>query len=149
MTMKTTVIGTYEDFATASRVAAELMMTGFAQAEISVVGREEVDDGARFAFAGALAQELSGAHDSNFQHRLATGLARLCVPPRAAARHAASLARTGGLVAINSDSERARRGETVMACHGHAESYVVGAHSPGRNGCTQAGITRPVPALAT
>jgi hypothetical protein len=148
MTMKTTVIGTYEDFGAASRVAAELMVAGFAQAEISVVGREEVEGGARFAFAGALAQELSGARDSNFEHRLLTGLARLCVPPPAAARHAASLARQGGLVAIHTECGRARRGATVMAQHGHAESYVAGVPSLGRNGGAN-GMTRPVPALAT
>ena len=64
--MRTTIVGNYEDFAAASRVAAQLMIAGFAQAEISVVGREQVSDGARFAFAGALAQDLSGARDEDF-----------------------------------------------------------------------------------
>ena len=146
--MKTTIIGNYEDFAAASRVAAQLMIAGFAQAEISVVGREQVADGARFAFAGALAQDLSGARDDDFEQRLVAGLARLCVPPRAAARHAATLAQQGGLVAIHAEYERARRAESVMGREGAAESYVAGAPSLGRNGTAHGTMSRPAVALS-
>jgi hypothetical protein len=146
--MKTTVIGNYDDFAAASRVAAELMVAGVAQAEISVVGREEVSEGARFAFAGALAQDLSGARDEDFEQRLVAGLARLCVPPRAAARHASTLAKRGGLVAIHADCERARKAHAVMAREGTAERYVGGAPSLGRNGAQHAVTVRPAAALS-
>jgi hypothetical protein len=130
--MNTTIVGHYEDFATASRVAGELMIAGIAQAEISVVGREEIDDGARFAFAGALAASLSGALESDFERRLVAGLAALCVPPRGAARHAAALAHGGGLVAIHADPERARRAESVMQHHGATERYAAGTVPLGR-----------------
>ena len=146
--MKTTIVGNYEDFAAASRVAAQLMIAGFAQAEISVVGREQVSDGARFAFAGALAQDLSGARDEDFERRLVSGLARLCVPPRAAARHAAIVGQQGGLVAIHAECARARRAESVMAREGAAESYVAGAPSLGRNGGARAAIPRSAVALS-
>ena len=147
--MRITIVGDYQDFAIASRVAAELMVAGFAQAEISVVGRDEVDDGSRFAFAGALAASLSGARESDFARRLVTGLASLCVPPRAAERHAAALAHGGGLVAIHGDAERARRAESVMQRHGLTERYLAGAITQGR--CAghdlQAGL-RGTPQLA-
>src|SRR5690242_7444800 len=124
--MKTTVVGEFTDFALASRVAAELMITGFAQAEISIVGRHAAGDEGRFAFAGALARDLSGAREDDFAPRLTAGLAHLCVPPRAAARHAQALAEDGGLVAIHSDHERAQRALAVMRRHGVAESYAAG-----------------------
>src|SRR5918993_3161645 len=83
--MRTTVIGLYDDFAAASRASAALMKAGFAQAEISIVGHEAVDDGSRFAYAGALAPALSGAREHDFANRLVEALARLGVPPRQAA----------------------------------------------------------------
>lgn len=138
--MKTTIVGDYEDFATASRVAAELMVAGFAQAEISIVGRDEVGvpslpaAASRFAFAGALAQDLAGARESDFEPRLVAALARLCVPPRAAAKHAAAMLHGGGLVAIHAESERARRAECVMRRHGIAESYAAGTLPMARTG---------------
>ena len=95
--MKTTVVGDYQDFAAASRVAAELMLAGFAQAEISIVGRDAARDEARFAYAGALAQG-------------------------------------GGLVAIQSDDERAKRALGVMRRHGPAESYSAGVVPMTRGG---------------
>jgi hypothetical protein len=125
--MKTTVVGDYDDFASASRVAAELMMAGFVQSQISIVGRDTARDGARFAFAGALARDLAGAHERDFAQRLVSALARLCVPPHAATRHAESLAGGGGLVAIQSDHERARRAAAVMRRHGVAECYAAGS----------------------
>jgi len=132
--MKTTVVGDYQDFAAASRVAAELMLAGFAQAEISIVGRDAARDEARFAYAGALAQGLSGAHERDFESRLVAGLAHLCVPPRAAVRHAGALAQGGGLVAIQSDDERAKRALGVMRRHGPAESYSAGVVPMTRGG---------------
>jgi hypothetical protein len=132
--MKTTVVGDYKDFAAASRVAAELMVSGFAQAEISIVGRDSAHDEARFAYAGALAQGLCGAHESDFEPRLVSGLAHLCVPPRAAARHAGALAQGGGLVAIQSDHERAKRALGVMQRHGPVESYHAGVLPMARAG---------------
>jgi len=125
--MKTTVVGDYEDFAQASRVAAELMIAGFAQAEISIVGRDTMHDEARFAFAGELARDLSGAHEHDFTSRLVAGLAHLCVPPHDAALHAEAITDGGGLVAIQSDHERALRALAIMRRHGMAESYAVGA----------------------
>ena len=125
--MKTTVIGEYPDFAHASRVAAELMIAGFAQAEISIVGREAKDDEARFAFAGELARDLSGAHERDFTSRLVAGLAHLCVPPHDASLLAEALADGGGLVAIQSDHERALRALAIMRRHGVAQSYAAGA----------------------
>ena len=132
--MKTTVVGDYKDFAAASRVAAELMLSGFAQAEISIVGRDTAHDEARFAFAGALAQGLCGAHERDFEPRLVAGLAHLCVPPRDAARHAGALTNGGGLVAMQSDHERAKRALGVMRRHGPAESYSAGAVPMARAG---------------
>ncbi len=120
--MKTTVVGDFRDFAVASKVAAELMVSGLAQAEIGIVGR----DPSRFAFAGALARDLAGARDDDLETRLVDALARLCVPPRAAARHAQSLGEEGGLVAIHVDHERARRAEALMRRHGVVESYAAG-----------------------
>jgi hypothetical protein len=130
--MKTTLVGDYPDFAMASRVAAELLIAGCAKAEVSVVGREEIEDGARFAFAGALAMCMSGASERDFEARLVAGLASLCVPPRAAERHAASMAHGGGLVAVHADSERAQRAEAVMHRYGPTERYVVGTVPLGR-----------------
>jgi hypothetical protein len=129
--MKTTVVGDFEDFATASRVAAELMVAGFAQSEISIVGRDELAHAkpagaSRFAFAGALAQDLAGAREGDFRERLVAGLARLCVPPRAAMRHAQTMLHGGGLVAIHTDVERARRAANVMRRFGTTEGYAAG-----------------------
>lgn len=125
--MKTTVVGDHEDFATASRAAAELMIVGFTQAQISIVGRELGDDDtARFAFAGAVAHTLAGAGDHDFGDRLVAALSHLCVPPRAAARHADNLARSGGLVVVQADVERARHAEQIMRRHGVATSYAAG-----------------------
>ena len=128
--MKTTVVGEHEDFAAASRAAAELMIAGFTQAQISIVGRDLVaaqDGASRFAFAGAVAQSLAGANEDDFQDRLIAALAHLCVPPRSAARHAEKLARSGGLVVVQADVERARQAETVMRRHGVATSYAAGS----------------------
>jgi len=127
--VKTTVIGEYNDFAVASRVAAELMVAGFAQAEISIVGRAEEakQRASRFVFAGALARDLAGARENDFKTRLVTGLARLCVPPREATRQAEGMIHGGGLVAIQAEPERARRAESVMRRQGRAESYAAGA----------------------
>lgn len=138
--MKTTIVGDYGDFATASRVAAELMVAGFAQGAISIVGRDELirpslpGSASRFAFAGSLAGDLTGAREDDFEPRLVAALARLCVPPRAAARHAAAMLRGGGLVAIQTDSERARRGESVMGRHGSTHSYAAGTLPMARAG---------------
>ena len=83
--MRTTVIGLYDDFAAASRASAALMKAGFAQAEISIVGHEAVDDGSRFAFAGALAPALVGR-----------SRARLRQPPGRGAGPARRAAAPGG-----------------------------------------------------
>jgi hypothetical protein len=135
--MKNTVVGEHEDFAAASRAAAELMIAGFTQAQISIVGRDVAatgDDASRFAFAGAVAQSLAGASEADFRDRLVAALAHLCVPPRAAARHADLLSRSGGLVVVQADVERAKQAETVMRRHGVATSYAAGsvpfAHVP-------------------
>jgi hypothetical protein len=135
--MKTTVVGEHEDFTAASRAAAELMIAGFTQAQISIVGRDLVaspDSASRFAFAGAVAQSLAGANEADFQDRLVAALAHLCVPPRAAVRHAEKLAGSGGLVVVQADVERARHAEAVMRRHGVATSYAAGsvpfAHMP-------------------
>jgi hypothetical protein len=128
--MKTTVVGEHHDFAAASRAAAELMIAGFTQAQISIVGRDHVDsnnDASRFAFAGAVAHSLAGANEDDFQDRLVAALAHLCVPPRAAARHADKLAHSGGLVVVQADVERAKQAETVMRRHGVATSYAAGS----------------------
>jgi len=125
--MRTTVVGLYEDFAAASRASAALMKVGFAQAEISIVGREAVEEGTRFAFAGSLARTLAGAREADFNCRLVEGLARLGVPPGQAARHAEHLRGNGGLVAIQTDVDRAQRGETVMAREGVTLRYRIGA----------------------
>jgi hypothetical protein len=128
--MKTTVVGEHIDFAAASRAAAELMIAGFTQAQISIVGRDVVaaeDRASRFAFAGAVAHSLAGATEADFHDRLVAALAHLCVPPRAAARHAGKLARSGGLVVVQADVERARHAETVMRRHGVATSYAAGS----------------------
>jgi hypothetical protein len=128
--LKTTVVGDQEDFAAASRAAAELMIAGFAQAQISIVGRDVAaggHDAARFAFAGAVSHALAGANDRDFRDRVAAALAHLGVPPRAAARHADDLARGGGLVVVQADAERARRAESVMHRQGLATSYAVGS----------------------
>ena len=121
--MKTTVVGQYVDFAAASRAAAELMIAGFTQAQISIVGRDDL----RFAFAGAVTRELAGATHDDFENRLVCALSRLCVPPRAALRHAVSLADGGGLVAVQAEADSARRAEAVMNRHGTAASYAAGA----------------------
>jgi len=125
--MKTTVIGVYDDFASASRASAALMQAGFAQAEISIVGHEASDDGSRFAYAGALARTLTGAREHDFAHRLVDGLARMGVPPRQASEHADRLRGSGGLVAIQVDEARARAGEAVMGRQGVTGRYVIGA----------------------
>lgn len=125
--MRTTVIGNYEDFASASRAAAELMQEGFAQAEISIVGHEAAEEGSRFAFAGSLAQALHGAREDDFNARLVGGLAQLGVPPRHAAQHADPLRGSGGLVAIQVAPDRAQKGESVMAREGSTGRYAVGA----------------------
>lgn len=125
--MRTTVIGTYEDFAAASRATAALMQAGFAQAEISIVGHEAAEEGSRFAFAGGLARALHGAREDDFNSRLVDGLAQLGVPPRQAAQHADHLRGSGGLVAIQVDPDRAQQGEVVMAREGFTGRYAVGA----------------------
>ena len=128
--MKTTVVGDHEDFAAASRAAAELMIGGFTQAQISIVGRDVAAGGgepSRFAFAGAVAGALAGACEDDFGERLVAALSHLCVPPRAAARHAEKLAGGGGLVVVQADVERARQAEIVMRRHGVATSYAAGS----------------------
>jgi len=127
--MRTTVIGLYDDFAAASRASAALMKAGFAQAEISIVGHEAVDDGSRFAFAGALAPALSGAREHDFASRLVEALARLGVPPRQAAQHADHLRGSGGLIAIQAQPERAQFAESVMGQEGETGRYVIGSFS--------------------
>jgi hypothetical protein len=82
---------------------------------------------ARFAFAGAVACELAGAAEHDFRERLVAALARLCVPPPAAARHADRLVRGGGLVVVQADAERARQAEVVMRRHGVPTSYAAGS----------------------
>ena len=139
--MKTTVVGEHEDFAAASRAAAELMIAGFAQSQISIVGRDlvaERDVAARFAFAGAVAHTLAGASEHDFHDRLVAALAHLCVPPRAAARHADSIARRGGLLVVQADVERAKQAEAVMRRHGIATSYAAGSVPLGHVARTQA-----------
>jgi len=128
--MKTTVVGDHEDFAAASRAAAELMIGGFTQAQISIVGRDVArsgQDGSRFVFAGAVSSALAGASDHDFRERLVAALSHLCVPPRAAARHADKLAEGGGLVVVQADVERAKHAEVVMRRHGVAASYAAGS----------------------
>jgi hypothetical protein len=128
--MKTTVVGEHEDFAAASRAAAELMIAGFTQPQISIVGRDVVtgeQGGSRFAFAGAVACALAGADEHDFRDRLVAALSHLCVPPRAAARHADKLVDGGGLVVVQADVERAKHAEIVMRRHGVAASYAAGS----------------------
>ena len=128
--MKTTVVGEHEDFAAASRAAAELMIGGFAQPQISIVGRDVdagIEGSSRFAFAGAVACALAGATEHDFRERLVAALSHLCVPPRAAARHADSLVEGGGLVVVQADVEGARHAEIVMRRHGVATSYAAGS----------------------
>ena len=128
--MKTTVVGDHEDFAAASRAAAELMIGGFTQAQISIVGRDVAPgdrEASRFAFAGAVACALAGATERDFSDRLVAALSHLCVPPRAAARHADKLAAGGGLVVVQADVEAARQAENVMRRHGVATSYAAGS----------------------
>ena len=133
--MKTTVVGDHADFAAASRAAAELMIGGFTQAQISIVGREVEagrggvgeSESARFAFAGAVARTLAGATEQDFWHRLVAALSHLCVPPRAAARHADTLGHSGGLVVVQADVERAKQAEAVVRRHGVATSYAAGS----------------------
>lgn len=131
--MRTTVVGLYEDFAAASRATAALIKAGFAQSEISIVGHEAADEGPRFAFAGALARALNGAREHDFASRLVDGLARLGVPPRHAAQQADHLRGSGGLVAIQADSDRARQGEAVMGREGATGRYVIGSFTPSRD----------------
>jgi len=128
--MKTTVVGDHEDFADASRAAAELMIAGFTQAQISIVGRDVVERGqgaSRFAFAGAVACALAGATEHDFRERLIAALSHLCVPPRAAARHADGLVDGGGIVVVQADVERAKHAEIVMRLHGVSTSYAAGS----------------------
>jgi hypothetical protein len=128
--MKMTVVGDHEDFAAASRAAAELMIAGFTQSQISIVGRDVVaPEGAasRFAFAGAVASALAGATEDDFGDRLVAALSHLCVPPRAAMRHAGKMSDSGGLVIVQADVDRARQAETVMRRHGVATSYAAGS----------------------
>jgi len=128
--MKMTVVGDHEDFAAASRAAAELMIAGFTQAQISIVGRDVVaapDSASRFAFAGAVARTLAGASEDDFSERLVAALSHLCVPPRDARRHADKLAPGGGLVIVQADVERAKQAEHVMRRHGVASSYAAGS----------------------
>ena len=128
--MKTTVVAEHQDFAAASRAAAELMIGGFTQAQISIVGRDVIAGGrgaARFAFAGAVACELAGANEDDFRERLVAALSRLCVPPTAAARHADNLLRGGGLVVVQAEVDRARHAELVMRRHGVPTSYAAGS----------------------
>lgn len=129
--MRTTVIGEFHDFAAASQAAAELMVVGYTQAQISVVGREVMsgaDDASRFAFAGAVARELAGSSEDDFVDRLVFALSQLCVPPRAAVHHAESLAAGGGLVIIQTYPERASQAKAVLDRYGSASSYF--AESP-------------------
>lgn len=121
--MRTTVVGQFADFAAASRAAAELMIAGFAQAQISIVGRDD----ARFAFAGAVTRELAGATREDFEDRLVCALSRLCVPPRASLRHASSLADGGGIVAVQAEADAARRAEAIVRRHGTAACYAAGS----------------------
>jgi hypothetical protein len=121
--MRTTVVGQCVDFAAASRAAAELMLAGFAQSQISIVGRDD----ARFTFAGAVTRDLVGATHDDFENRLVCALSRLCVPPPASLRHAVSLADGGGLVAVQAEADAARRAEAVMNRHGTSASYAAGA----------------------
>ena len=128
--MKMTVVGDHENFAAASRAAAELMIAGFTQAQISIVGRDVVagaEGASRFAFAGAVARALAGASEHDFENRLIVALSHLCIPPRAAARHAQGLAHGGGLVVVHADIERAKDAEAVMRRHGVASSYAAGS----------------------
>jgi len=125
-----TVVGDHEDFAAASRAAAELMIAGFTQSQISIVGRDVVtgvDGASRFAFAGAVARVLAGASEGDFENRLIAALSHLCIPPRAAARHAGRLAHGGGLVVVHVDVEQAREAEAVMRRHGVASAYAAGS----------------------
>ena len=128
--MKTTVVGEHGDFAAASRAAAELMIAGFTQAQISIVGRDVIagrHGASRFAFAGAVACALAGAAEHDFRARLVAALSHLCVPPGAAARHAEKLVGGGGLVVVQADVEGARQVELVMRRHGVPTSYAVGS----------------------
>jgi hypothetical protein len=128
--VKLTVVSEHRDFAAASRAAAELMVGGFTQAQISIVGRDVMAAGggaSRFAFAGAVACELAGATERDFRERLVAALSRLCVPPAAAARHADELLRGGGLVVVQADVDRARHAEVIMRRHGIPASYAAGS----------------------
>jgi hypothetical protein len=128
--LKTTVVAEHRDFAAASRAAAELMIAGFTQAQISIVGRDVIAGGrgaSRFAFAGAVACGLAGSAEHDFRGRLVAALSRLCVPPATAARHADNLLRGGGLVVVQADVDRARDAELVMRRHGVPASYAAGS----------------------
>ncbi|MFO1313331.1 MAG: hypothetical protein U1F41_14850 [Burkholderiales bacterium] len=129
--MRTTIVGEYEDFAAASRAAASLMIAGFPQARIGVVGRNVAFNGdaegrAQFAFAGAIARELTGAVEDDFDERLVCALSRLCVPPAESSRHARALEGGGGLLVLQVPAEDARRAEAIMREHGTAMTYAVG-----------------------
>ena len=111
--MKTTVVGDHENFAAASRAAAELMIAGFTQAQISIVGRDVVagaDGASRFAFAGAVARvrwrarrrTISRIDSSSRCRTCAFRRARRPVTPQALAR--------GGGLRRGARGRRAREG---------------------------------------
>lgn len=131
--MRTTIVGEYEDFAAASRAAASLMIAGFPQAQIGIVGRyvalhDDAEGGGRaqFAFAGTIARGLTGAVEHDFDERLVCALSRLCVPPAASRRHASALEGGGGLVVLQTSADDVRRAGAAMRQHGTVATYAVG-----------------------
>lgn len=132
--MRTTIVGEYEDFAAASRAAASLMIAGFPQAQIGIVGRyvalhdDDAEGGGRaqFAFAGTIARGLTGAVEHDFDERLVCALSRLGVPPAASRRHASALEGGGGLVVLQTSPDDVRRAEAAMRQHGTVATYAVG-----------------------
>ena len=137
--MRTTIVGEYGGFAAASRASAALMIAGFPQAQIGIVGRNvalhgDHGDTAQFAFAGAIARGLTGAAEHDFDERLVCALSRLCVPPAASRRHAAALEGQGGLVVLQASADDVRRAEAVMREHGTVASYAGGPVTLARSG---------------
>jgi hypothetical protein len=154
--MERAVVGSFASYAAASQVAADLMLAGFAQSEINIVGQGSVRagdaeghgelfgqephgrEGTRFAGSpdegmiavGSIADELLRAGEGGLLPQLAHGLASMGVENCAAMRHARAVARGGALIALRLAQSRVALAEAVIHRHS-AEARIAHRQDPG------------------
>ncbi len=155
--MERAVVGSFASYAAASQVAADLMLAGFAQSEINIVGRgspgardgrdegleellghephggEDAECAGSFGnpmiAVGSIADELLRAGEADPVPRLIHGLASMGVENCAAMRHVRAVARGGALIALRLAQSRAALAEAVI-CRHSAEARIADMPDP-------------------